>query len=194
MEGKKNLCAMIPAELHARIMAEKEEMKLGTLAEYVERIFAEHFEGGNDMELKHHPEEWFFLHNFDIDKVFSTIQRADYLILYYIKMQAEQHPDSKVYLADLAAVMGLKVTELSKAVEKLQDKGFVAWKTDREAGRTYVELSSKAVELMAEERAFMQRCYARLRAELGDEELHRAVSTMQSVTTILKDEREHSGV
>ena len=40
------------------------------------------------VELKHHPEEWFFLHNFDIDKVFSTIQRADYLILYYIKMQA----------------------------------------------------------------------------------------------------------
>ena len=146
------------------------------------------------VELKYHPEEWFFLHNFDIDKVFSTIQRADYLILYYIKMQAEQHPDSKVYLADLAAVMGLKVTELSKAVEKLQDNGFVAWKTDREAGRTYVELSSKAVELMAEERAFMQRCYARLRAELGDEELHRAVSTMQSVTAILKDEREHSGV
>ena len=145
-------------------------------------------------EMQQHQGEWFFLHELNVDKVFSTIQRADYLILYYIKMQAEQHPDSKVYLADLAAVMGLKVTELSKAIEKLQDKGFVAWKTDREAGRTYVELSSKAVELMAEERAFMQRCYARLRAELGDEELHRAVSTMQSVTAILKDEREHSGV
>lgn len=52
MEGKKNLCAMIPAELHARVMAEKEEMKLGTLAEYVERIFAEHFEGGNDMQTE----------------------------------------------------------------------------------------------------------------------------------------------
>ena len=46
MEGKKNLCAMIPAELHAKIMAEKEEWELNTLAEYVERIFAEHFEGG----------------------------------------------------------------------------------------------------------------------------------------------------
>ena len=31
MEGKKNLCAMIPAELHARIMAEKEEMKEETI-------------------------------------------------------------------------------------------------------------------------------------------------------------------
>ena len=44
MEGKKNLCAMISTELHAKIMAEK--MKLSTLAEYVERIFTEHFEGG----------------------------------------------------------------------------------------------------------------------------------------------------
>ena len=46
MEGKKNLCAMIPAELHAMIMAEKEQLELNTLAEYVERIFTEHFGGG----------------------------------------------------------------------------------------------------------------------------------------------------
>ena len=52
MEGKKNLCAIIPAELHARIMAEKEEWELNTLAEYVERIFAEHFEGGNSMKAE----------------------------------------------------------------------------------------------------------------------------------------------
>ena len=140
-------------------------------------------------EWTHAPEEWFFLHNFDVDKVFSTIQRADYLVLYYIRQQAAQHPGSKVYLADLAAAMGLKVTELSKAVEKLQDKGFVAWKTDKEAGRTYVELSSKAVELMAEEHDFMKRCYERLRSELGDDELRRTVATMQKVTAILKEER-----
>ena len=47
MEGKKNLCAMISTDLHAKIMAEKEEWELNTLAEYVERVFAEHFEGGN---------------------------------------------------------------------------------------------------------------------------------------------------
>ena len=47
MEGKKNLCAMISTDLHAKIMAEKEQLELNTLAEYVERIFAEHFEGGN---------------------------------------------------------------------------------------------------------------------------------------------------
>ena len=144
-------------------------------------------------EWKHQPEEWFFLHNFDLDKVFSTIQRADYLVLYCIKMQQAEHPGEKVYLSDLAAAMGLKVTELSKAMEKLQDKGYVVWQTDREAGRTYVELSSKAVELMAEERGFMKRCYNRLRTELGDEELGRAVELLQHVSAILKEEREANG-
>ena len=144
-------------------------------------------------EWKHQPEEWFFLHNFDLDKVFSTIRRADYLVLYCIKMQQAERPGGKVYLADLAAVMGLKVTELSKAMEKLQDKGYVVWQTDREAGRTYVELSSKAVELMAEERGFMKRCYNRLRTELGDEELGRAVELLQHVSSILKEEREVNG-
>lgn len=144
-------------------------------------------------EWKHQPEEWFFLHNFDLDKVFSTIQRADYLVLYCIKVQQAEHPGEKVYLADLAAAMGLKVTELSKTMENLQDKGFVVWQTDREAGRTYVELSSKAVELMAEERGFMKRCYTRLRTELGDEEMGRAVELLQHVSAILKEEREANG-
>ena len=142
------------------------------------------------VELKHHPEEWFFLHNFDVDRVFSTIRRTDYLVLFYIKMRQESHPDEKLYLADLAAEMGVKVTELSKGIEKLQDQGYVRWLTDREAGRTYVELTSKAVELMAEERDFMKRYYARLRTELGDEELRRTVDTLQHMRDILKDERE----
>lgn len=139
--------------------------------------------------MQKHPEEWFFLHNFDVDRVFSTIRRTDYLVLFYIKMRQESHPDEKLYLADLAAEMGVKVTELSKDIEKLQDQGYVRWLTDREAGRTYVELTSKAVELMAEERDLMKRCYARLRTELGDEELRRTVDTLQHMRDILKDER-----
>ena len=111
-------------------------------------------------------------------------------MLFYIKMRQESHPDEKLYLADLAAEMGVKVTELSKGIEKLQDQGYVRWLTDREAGRTYVELTSKAVELMAEERDFMKRCYARLRTGLGDEELRRTVDTLQHMRDILKDERE----
>lgn len=47
MGDKKNLCAMIPVELHAKVIAEKEQLALGTLAECVEMILTQHFEGGN---------------------------------------------------------------------------------------------------------------------------------------------------
>ena len=49
MEAKKNLCGMIPEELHARAVAEKEQLGLKTLGEYVELILKEHFEGGITM-------------------------------------------------------------------------------------------------------------------------------------------------
>lgn len=45
MEGRKNLCAMIPESLYNRVRDEKDEMAL-TLNQYVERILREHFEKG----------------------------------------------------------------------------------------------------------------------------------------------------
>ena len=138
---------------------------------------------------QNHPEEWFFLHNFDLDRVFSTIRRADYLVLFYIKTRQESSPDAKLYLTDLANTMGIRVSELSKGVEKLQDQGYVRWLTDRDAGRTYVELTSKAVELMAEEQQYMKRCYARMQAEVGEEELRRTVDSLQKILQIFKEER-----
>ncbi len=49
MEAKKNLCAMIPESLHARVKQEQETMGV-TLSEFVEQILIEHFEGGKNME------------------------------------------------------------------------------------------------------------------------------------------------
>jgi len=46
MDAKKNLCAVIPADLHAKVIAEKEQLALNTLSEYVELVLKEHFEGG----------------------------------------------------------------------------------------------------------------------------------------------------
>ena len=45
MENRKNLCAMIPTELHARVREEQESMEV-TLGEYVEMVLTQHFERG----------------------------------------------------------------------------------------------------------------------------------------------------
>ena len=46
MEAKKNLCGMIPENLHAKAIEEKEQLGLKTLGDYVELVLKEHFEGG----------------------------------------------------------------------------------------------------------------------------------------------------
>ena len=49
MEKRKNLCAMIPEELHGRVKQEQEALAL-TLAQYVEMVLEEHFKkGGKEM-------------------------------------------------------------------------------------------------------------------------------------------------
>lgn len=49
MEKRKNLCAMIPEELHGRVKQEQEALGL-TLAQYVEMVLEEHFKkGGKEM-------------------------------------------------------------------------------------------------------------------------------------------------
>lgn len=49
MEKRKNLCAMIPEELHNRVKEEQEKLELN-LAQYVEMVLQEHFEkGGKEM-------------------------------------------------------------------------------------------------------------------------------------------------
>ncbi|MCD8004164.1 MAG: MarR family winged helix-turn-helix transcriptional regulator [Oscillospiraceae bacterium] len=140
------------------------------------------------MKITSHRAEAFSLDNFNIDRVFDTIERMDYLVLYYIKSCAEQDGrDDRVYLSELAEAMNLKIPELSRKMEGLQNRGYVRWQTDYQEGRTYVELTSKAVELMLAERQRMRDCYERIQEEIGPEEVKRTIRTMRKITQILSD-------
>lgn len=131
-------------------------------------------------------EETFFIENFSVDTIFRTIERADYFFLYYINLyQSHCEDGEKVYLSELSGMTGIKIPELSKAMEKLLDKGYILWETDTAAGKTYVELTSKAIELMREQRQRMEKGYRLLLDELGKEELKKTVQSMKRIYTII---------
>lgn len=46
MNGRKNLCAMIPETLHSQVRMEQEKLEM-KLSEYIEMILREHFEKGD---------------------------------------------------------------------------------------------------------------------------------------------------
>ncbi|MCD7863253.1 MAG: MarR family winged helix-turn-helix transcriptional regulator [Lachnospiraceae bacterium] len=130
--------------------------------------------------------EAFFLNDFNMDRLFQGIERGDYLFLYYIQMCLDKTPDSdQVYLSDLADAMHLNVTELSKAVERLQDKGYILWKTDAALGKTYVVFTSKTIELMADEKKRITKCYEAIVQEIGMGELAGVVITLKKIRDII---------
>lgn len=133
-------------------------------------------------EIMHNPEA-FFLENFNTDKIFTVVERADYPFLYYIKTCADEN--GRTYLSALSEAMKMEIPALSRQIERLQGKGYVIWQTDHTAGRTYVQLSSKAVELMYEERRRMSEGYEKILEEIGPEELERTVRTMRKISRIL---------
>ena len=66
----------------------------------------------------------------------------------------------------------------------------MAWKTDRAAGQTYVKLTSKAVELMDNERRSMKAAYDRVKAEIDEQDLEQAMKTVRKIAEILKESKQ----
>lgn len=131
-----------------------------------------------------------FLEYFNTDWIFDTIKRADFILLRAIERGAgERGRPGRTYLSDLAGALNMPIPALSKTVERLQDKGYVSWKTDRAAGQTYLKLTSKAVELMADENRRMREAYRRVREEIDEKTLALAVDTARRVTEILRRTR-----
>ena len=132
--------------------------------------------------------EEFFVETFNVDRIFNSVKRADYLFLYYIEhcSKSSQH-ETGAYLWELAEAMDLPIKEISKAVQNLHDKGYVEWKTNAEKSKTYVELTATAVRLMDEERAYMKRCYDEIQNTVGWEELTKMAATMKKITGVIRE-------
>lgn len=134
-------------------------------------------------------EELLLLDSLAMEPAPRSIRRMDYRFLSQIQRCCQASADNRAYLYELAEELHLSIPALSRSIERLQEKGYVLWKTDQEQERTYVQLSSKAVELMHEEQRRLHRCYTRIHQEIGAEELSSALRTLAQVQGILAQVR-----
>ncbi|MGI6014089.1 MAG: MarR family transcriptional regulator [Oscillospiraceae bacterium] len=139
------------------------------------------------MEHRNNVGEDFFLKQISVEKIFALIERTDYFFLYNIQHCAScSNLENAVYLSDLATCMKISVTEASKAVRSLKDKGYVIWKTDEKKERTYVALTNRAVELMRNQRQQLVDCYNEIVNSISDEDLKTTLYTMDRVRKIIE--------
>lgn len=78
-------------------------------------------------------------------KLFSEVSTLDYLTLLLLRNEHGIHYD-KVYLKDIASNQELPMSQVSKRVHRLQDKGYVTWMHDTQG--SYIILSKRGDEAM----------------------------------------------
>lgn len=136
-------------------------------------------------------QERFFLDNFNVDRLFNLISRYDYLFLFHInKLALMSENENGIYLAELAEAMNLSIPEVSRMAQRLQDKGYIIWKTDNDKKKTYVKLSGKANELMQKQKDRIVKAYEEITKNISQEELKSMGNTMKKITEIIKNTEE----
>lgn len=138
-----------------------------------------------------HPEEEFFLKKINLDKVFSLIDKSEYMLIYYIRHLEERDQTTEgVYLAELASEMKLTIPEVSKIVQRLQDRGHIYWKTDVAKGRTYVQVTEIAKELMEHQKEKLTEYYKKIQEEIPNEDLKTTITTIYKISQMMSEEKE----
>lgn len=133
-------------------------------------------------------EEEFFLNSMNVERVFEIIERTDYFFLYNIKLCMEKSEiEQGVYLSDLAEQMKISIPEVSRAVKKLADKGYVTWRLDDDKEKTYIVLTNKAIELgQGQKRKFVE-AYDNITANIRKEDLEVTMLTLSKIRQILEE-------
>lgn len=133
-------------------------------------------------------EENFFLNNISMDRVFKIVEQTDYLFIYNIKQcLKDSEIEDGVYLSTLAEKMELSITDVSKAVKKLEDKGYVMWKLNENRKRTYIVLTNKAEKLGLEQKRKLIDTYEKITENIRKEDMEVTMLTLNKIKNILKD-------
>ncbi len=134
--------------------------------------------------------EQLFLDNVSVEMVFNLIDRIDYLFLRYIRDAGNQEAErQEVYLSDLAKGLQLPMSEVSKEVNRLQEKGYLKWLMSEKRDRTYVEVTQTALDLLERQKAHLHEIYEKILAELGEEETMSMLHSMHRIAEIVKREQ-----
>ncbi len=131
--------------------------------------------------------EEFFVDELDGERVFRSLERADFVILHCIKKLSEESEDGRVYLKELGTAMGVTMPELSRMINSIQDKGYVLWKTSEDKTRTYVQLTSRANRKIEKEQEDMREVFNKIKRVIPHDELEITLATVRKISEVIRE-------
>lgn len=135
--------------------------------------------------------EDFFSEELDMDRVFHSLERADYVLLRHIENISKSRDDDRVYLRELGESMGVGMQMLSRMITSVQDKGYVLWLTKEDKSGTYVVLTEGGIKRIEKEKEEMRETFSKIKRTIPHEDLEITLDTFQKISGIIKKQCAH---
>lgn len=122
--------------------------------------------------------------------IFSDISIRDYMVLVMLSRKLGIHePEAKVYLSEISAELNMPITQVSKLVQNLQEKGYVYWKHDEDGSHgTYIYLSETGRELIAKQQEILKGYFIKVVEQMGYEKFVQVIDLMSELETVMASE------
>lgn len=102
--------------------------------------------------------------------LFTELEISEYIALHSISMVVsdKNNLSQKTYLSDLAEKLEMSISDISKMVAKLKDRGLVIWSHDGDGSDgTYVVITKSGIKAMSRQEKTLNEYYSRVIEKFG---------------------------
>lgn len=129
----------------------------------------------------------------NIKELFKKISIPEYIVLHSVAMESELSSiyGGRTYLKELSEKMELTISQTSKMIGKLRDRGLLTWSHDGDGSEgTYVTITESGKRLLNEQEEILRKYYGNVIDKFGREKLIQLLQLMKELETVMSGEFE----
>ncbi len=116
--------------------------------------------------------------------LFRELQIPEYIILFGVARKGE-----KTYLREIAEKMEVSLTEASKTVRKLRDRGLLTWSHDGDGSEgTYVQMTPDGIRLLENQEKILKEYYTKVIGRFGYEKIIQLIRLLRELEGTMNEE------
>lgn len=122
--------------------------------------------------------------------LFDEISIPGYMVLC---MAAKDDQEQKIYLREIAEKLQLSISQTSKIIGSLRDKGLLIWTHDGKGRQgTYISITDAGRKKVEKQEETLKDFYENVIEQFGKEDFICLLQMMHRLETIMKEEIEHT--
>lgn len=126
-------------------------------------------------------------------ELFDEISIPGYMVLYMAAKDDQKQPsqDQKIYLREIAEKLQLSISQTSKIIGSLRDKGLIIWTHDGKGRQgTYITITDMGRKKVEKQEETLKGFYKNVIERFGKEDFICLLKMMHRLETIMKEEIE----